>query len=323
MLFAAATDHRYLDGGHTLDFVNKALEALDTGRLGSRRGRPRLAARAARRRRADGGVERLAQPGRPGRAARGAPSSELPRRSRPASPAAAGTAATRSSRRVLGDEPAAILDALLAALREGADRGRARLGGRLRRRDADRPLPDEQRVRRLGHRAAHLHLRERGRAGPAPLALAGAAARRARRRDERPPRPLPQRPRQRLPAPQPAPTRRRCSPSCRACSTASSRSTRPASSSRRYLGAGGDPRRLIAALGACLAARGPRTSTRSSASRRPCASTSCSRRGGAVPDRRRTLSRRARADGALAAPDVRDRAAPPPRRAGLRRRRPV
>jgi nitrite reductase/ring-hydroxylating ferredoxin subunit len=28
-LFAAATDHRYLDGGHTLDFVNKALEALD------------------------------------------------------------------------------------------------------------------------------------------------------------------------------------------------------------------------------------------------------------------------------------------------------
>jgi nitrite reductase/ring-hydroxylating ferredoxin subunit len=29
MLFAAATDHRYLDGGHTLDFVNKTLEALD------------------------------------------------------------------------------------------------------------------------------------------------------------------------------------------------------------------------------------------------------------------------------------------------------
>jgi nitrite reductase/ring-hydroxylating ferredoxin subunit len=29
MLFAAAIDHRYLDGGHTLDFLNKALEALD------------------------------------------------------------------------------------------------------------------------------------------------------------------------------------------------------------------------------------------------------------------------------------------------------
>jgi nitrite reductase/ring-hydroxylating ferredoxin subunit len=30
MLFTAATDHRYLDRGHTLDFVNKACEALDT-----------------------------------------------------------------------------------------------------------------------------------------------------------------------------------------------------------------------------------------------------------------------------------------------------
>lgn len=29
MLFTAATDHRYIDVGHTLDFINKALEALD------------------------------------------------------------------------------------------------------------------------------------------------------------------------------------------------------------------------------------------------------------------------------------------------------
>ncbi len=29
ILFAAATDHRYVDGGHTVDFINKALEALD------------------------------------------------------------------------------------------------------------------------------------------------------------------------------------------------------------------------------------------------------------------------------------------------------
>src|SRR2546430_1450099 len=29
MVFAAATDHRFLDVGHTLDFTNKALEALD------------------------------------------------------------------------------------------------------------------------------------------------------------------------------------------------------------------------------------------------------------------------------------------------------
>ena len=30
MFFAAATDHHFLDVGHTLDFTNKALEALDT-----------------------------------------------------------------------------------------------------------------------------------------------------------------------------------------------------------------------------------------------------------------------------------------------------
>jgi nitrite reductase/ring-hydroxylating ferredoxin subunit len=29
MLFAAATDHRFIDGGHTLDFTNKAIDALD------------------------------------------------------------------------------------------------------------------------------------------------------------------------------------------------------------------------------------------------------------------------------------------------------
>src|ERR1700724_4420165 len=29
LMFAAGTDHRYLDGGHTLDFTNKAFEALD------------------------------------------------------------------------------------------------------------------------------------------------------------------------------------------------------------------------------------------------------------------------------------------------------
>jgi nitrite reductase/ring-hydroxylating ferredoxin subunit len=32
ILFAAATDHRYLDVGHVMDFTNKALEALDTAR---------------------------------------------------------------------------------------------------------------------------------------------------------------------------------------------------------------------------------------------------------------------------------------------------
>ena len=29
MLFAAVTDHVFIDGGHTIDFTNKAFEALD------------------------------------------------------------------------------------------------------------------------------------------------------------------------------------------------------------------------------------------------------------------------------------------------------
>jgi nitrite reductase/ring-hydroxylating ferredoxin subunit len=53
MLFAAATDHRYLDGGHTLDFVNKALEALDLA--GWERAEPVLASLPAQL----AGVERM------------------------------------------------------------------------------------------------------------------------------------------------------------------------------------------------------------------------------------------------------------------------
>ena len=118
MLFAAATDHRYLDGGHTLDFVNKALEALDVA--GWERAEtvlPSLRA-AARLRRADGGGERLAQPGRPRRAARG--------RVRAAAGGARAPRGGWDGRAELVEtsssnaEPAEILEALLAALREGA-----------------------------------------------------------------------------------------------------------------------------------------------------------------------------------------------------------
>ncbi|MCY4466377.1 MAG: Rieske (2Fe-2S) protein [Chloroflexi bacterium] len=35
MLFTAATDHRYLDAGHTLDFINKALESVDLAGWGA------------------------------------------------------------------------------------------------------------------------------------------------------------------------------------------------------------------------------------------------------------------------------------------------
>ncbi|MBA3365264.1 MAG: Rieske (2Fe-2S) protein, partial [Actinobacteria bacterium] len=120
MLFAAATDHRYLDGGHTLDFVNKALEALDLAGwdraeavLGSLpaqlAGAERMEEANAWRNPVDlvGLLERafdeLAQALAAGAARRGAWD---------------GRAALVAA--ILDGEAAAILDALLDALREGA-----------------------------------------------------------------------------------------------------------------------------------------------------------------------------------------------------------
>jgi nitrite reductase/ring-hydroxylating ferredoxin subunit len=121
MLFAAATDHRYLDGGHALDFVNKALEALD--HVGWEHAEAVLAALPTQIASAermeesnawrnpvdlvdllDGAFERI--------------------------PAAHGAGAAHGGgwsgrpelvELVLGDDPAACIDAMLQALRDGAD----------------------------------------------------------------------------------------------------------------------------------------------------------------------------------------------------------
>ena len=229
MLFAAATDHRYLDGGHTLDFVNKALEALDTA--GWERAEAVLAslppqlAFAERMEESNAwrnpvdlvalledAFERLPAPRRVGRVGR------------------PGRAGGGRARRRAGRDPRRAA----RGARRRRRRGRARLGGHLRGGDADRSLPDQQRVRRLGHGAAHVHVRERGRAGAAALAVARAAARRARRGHERPPRPLPQRARG---AAADAAGGRGSGGAARGAAgparRASSRSTRRASSSRR------------------------------------------------------------------------------------------
>jgi nitrite reductase/ring-hydroxylating ferredoxin subunit len=120
MLFAADTDHRYLDGGHTLDFTNKALEALDTA--GWDRAEavlaslPALIAGAARMEEANAwrnpvdlvalverGFAELAAAVAAGRGRRGQWE---------------GRGALVKT--VLDSEPAAIVEALLEALREGA-----------------------------------------------------------------------------------------------------------------------------------------------------------------------------------------------------------
>ena len=251
MLFAAATDHRYLDGGHTLDFVNKALEALDVA--GWERAEAVLAALPAQLAFAErmeeanawrnpvdlvalleAAFERAA-----GGAGRAALRVERARTSssRSSSPPSPRRSSRRCSRRC-------------ARARRWSSSPRP---SRSRPPRGSRASRSTQRVRRLGHGAAHVHVRERRRAGPAPLAVAGARARDPRRGDERPPRPLPERPRDPAARPEegadpdallaelPRPARR-----------ASSRSTRPAQLVASYLGAGGDADRLVAALGACL-----------------------------------------------------------------------
>jgi nitrite reductase/ring-hydroxylating ferredoxin subunit len=119
MLFAAATDHRYLDGGHTLDFVNKALEALDLA--GWDRAEAVLASLAPQLARAErmeeanawrNPVDLVALLDNAFAQLPDALSSDTP------TDGWAGREALVES--VLGEDPAASMNALLTALRDGA-----------------------------------------------------------------------------------------------------------------------------------------------------------------------------------------------------------
>jgi nitrite reductase/ring-hydroxylating ferredoxin subunit len=116
MLFAAATDHRYLDGGHTLDFVNKALEALDIA--GWERAEAVLASLPTQLAFADRMEEANAWRNPVDLVAL----LEIAFEQLPAALAAEGTWSDRAGvvDVVLNGEAAEILDALLAALRAGA-----------------------------------------------------------------------------------------------------------------------------------------------------------------------------------------------------------
>jgi nitrite reductase/ring-hydroxylating ferredoxin subunit len=116
MLFAAATDHRYIRTGHVLDFTNKALEGLDVA--GWERAEPVLASLAAE----YAGAERMEEANEWRHpvdlvAILEAAFAELP-------DAAGGSGAWDGRddlvQVLLGEDPQAIADALLAALREGA-----------------------------------------------------------------------------------------------------------------------------------------------------------------------------------------------------------
>jgi nitrite reductase/ring-hydroxylating ferredoxin subunit len=120
MLFAAATDHRYLDGGHTLDFVNKALEALDI--LGWERAEAVLASLPAQL----AGAERMEEANSWRNpidlvALLEHAFAELPQAVGAGSALPGGWQGRADLLEMLLDgEPASTFDALLAALREGA-----------------------------------------------------------------------------------------------------------------------------------------------------------------------------------------------------------
>ncbi|HZV51622.1 MAG TPA: Rieske (2Fe-2S) protein [Candidatus Dormibacteraeota bacterium] len=120
MLFAAATDHRYLDRGHTLDFVNKAFEALDVA--GWERAEAVLASLPAQL----AGAERMEEANAWRNPVDLVALLERAFGRLPEALAAGGPRRGRwQGRRALADvvlegEPAAIIDALLGALREGA-----------------------------------------------------------------------------------------------------------------------------------------------------------------------------------------------------------
>ena len=120
MLFAAASDHRYLDFGHSLDFTNKALEALDiVGWEHAERVLASVPAQIASARRMEeenswrnpvdlvslleGAFDRIDEA-----LQTGAPQRE------------AWDGRRELVQTVLGDDPAATVDALLGALRAGA-----------------------------------------------------------------------------------------------------------------------------------------------------------------------------------------------------------
>jgi nitrite reductase/ring-hydroxylating ferredoxin subunit len=119
MLFAAATDHRYLDGGHTLDFVNKALEALDLA--GWDRAEAVLASLTPQL----AGAERMEEANAWRNpvdlvALLGDAFVRLPDALSTGAVADGWTGREALVENLLGEDPAASIDALLTALRDGA-----------------------------------------------------------------------------------------------------------------------------------------------------------------------------------------------------------
>ena len=127
MMFAAATDHRYLSGGHVLDFTNKAFEALD--HAGWDRADAVLASLARSYAMADRMEEANAWRSPVDLVAIVERAFESIADALAAGRRAAGSWTGREglAEVILGDDPQAVADSMLAALREGCSP--ADLGG--------------------------------------------------------------------------------------------------------------------------------------------------------------------------------------------------
>ena len=167
IMLCAVTDRPFADGGHALDFLNKAFECVDLiGREHAAAILPTVVGQLVEARGADeqnawrhpldlvallaAAFEALPAALRQGEGRR-----------------FEGHAALADE--LLGDDPQAINAALLDAIRAGRDAARPRPGSRLCRGAAHRALRHGQRVLGLGHRVARVHLRQRS----APAARAG------------------------------------------------------------------------------------------------------------------------------------------------------
>ena len=190
MMFAAATDHVFIDGGHTIDFTNKAFEALDhLGVDAASDVLPTLVRQTTRAQRSEEFSEwrhphdlvHLAADVE-SRGSRHAGDRAKERSTSASSGGSCSPTIRRASRPRSSN-----------AYEQGATDEESRARARVRGRAADRALSRAERPRRLGHRAPLVHGRERAAPSAAPQPDAGAAAGCGARRVPRLPRPVPQR----------------------------------------------------------------------------------------------------------------------------------
>ena len=166
---AAVTDHVFIDEGHTLDFTNKAFEAL--GHVGPSEASivlPTLVRQTAARA-ALGGVLRVAPSPRPRRARAASRGRAAAARSpRDVSISAGSTTSPASAGGCSPTIPTRSSSALLDAMRAGAtpeQLGRALAYAAVA---ADLALPRAERLRRLEHRPPRVHRGERAAPGAGP-----------------------------------------------------------------------------------------------------------------------------------------------------------